>query len=90
VPVATSYLHIALIEGVGEQILEIGGLGGGFGLLGEVFNCERGHSLHLGGGALVTVSLRLIALVSGVLPGLVCLACPYIANQPLLLPSCCV
>jgi hypothetical protein len=50
VPVATSYPHIALIERVGELTLEIGGLGGGFGVLGEVFNHKQGHSLHFGGG----------------------------------------
>jgi hypothetical protein len=42
------------------------------------------------GGAHVTVSLWLTALVSGVLPGLVCLVCPYIANSSFALPPCCV
>jgi hypothetical protein len=41
---------------------------------------------HLG-GALVT---WLTALVSGVLPGLVCIACPYIANSSFCLASRCV
>jgi hypothetical protein len=47
VPVATLYLHIAPIEGVGEQTLEIGDLGGDLGDF-EIVNedvrmCGGGH-----------------------------------------------
>jgi hypothetical protein len=52
VPVATSYLYIALIKGVGDPwTLEIGALGGGFGgfgVLGEprIVN----EDIHMFGG----------------------------------------
>ena len=63
-PVATSYPHIVLIEGVGgSQTLEIGDLGGD---LGE-FGIANEDICMFGGGAPVTVSLDSLPPVLGVL-----------------------
>jgi len=62
VPVATLYLHIALIEGVGEGTLEIRDLGGDLGDFGIA-----NKDVRMCGGGTCGSELWLTPLVSGVL-----------------------